>query len=543
MSLPPLASNDSVVYIVDDEEALILAENQLGRSQPLHEFGNLSEKDILKQAFEEVTSSSVTSEQSAKSKDDAITLYFDATNEKNVLEALSASEPSSSSNNVAEEEILTLVRAEDGSLQFASPMEEEAEVSTSAEGNKTGLPDVVNNRQVTSSNGSGEPSLLLVPTTGADGKITYVLQTAQPLQQNSKNNLNISKKTSRPSIIGKKQQRPPLTASQMLAASNARSGLMPKSRNSESISKPTRSYPLILPKPSVPKVIPTSAEKTDAAQLNEFQFVQKGSAFHTKQSLTNVQLTQVAKTLRASEKEVSSNPETRIVVEKESGEKVIYSVLYPEDIPKSKKQPSDDEVEEGSVQVEEYFPHELFSKAFLKKYQMKRRRGRPTKEEVFTIQEKPEIHEKKLRKEFGLSSTELQAVSKDIVSDREAKLENAKSKLAEDENDQEVVEEIEAEHNDENYQQISRTRSGRMSKPPAPKDATVSVIDKLKRVERPPEESEPRPKRRFHIPERFRCRVCHKIYLGDRKMNRHMRLFPSHGPPLQPPPPAATYET
>ena len=41
---------------------------------------------------------------------------------------------------------------------------------------------------------------------------------------------------------------------------------------------------------------------------------------------------------------------------------------------------------------------------------------------------------------------------------------------------------------------------------------------------------EPKARRKFNVPAKYRCRVCHKIYLGDRKMAKHMKAFPTHGP-------------
>ena len=41
---------------------------------------------------------------------------------------------------------------------------------------------------------------------------------------------------------------------------------------------------------------------------------------------------------------------------------------------------------------------------------------------------------------------------------------------------------------------------------------------------------EPKARRKFNVPAKYRCRVCNKIYLGDRKMAKHMKAFPTHGP-------------
>ena len=41
---------------------------------------------------------------------------------------------------------------------------------------------------------------------------------------------------------------------------------------------------------------------------------------------------------------------------------------------------------------------------------------------------------------------------------------------------------------------------------------------------------EPKARRKFTVPAKYRCRVCQKIYLGDRKMARHIKAYPTHGP-------------
>jgi len=132
--------------------------------------------------------------------------------------------------------------------------------------------------------------------------------------------------------------------------------------------------------------------------------------------------------------------------------------------------------------------------------------------------------------QFGITNEQ---VVKGIVSDRNAALDDLKEAAIskpEDEDDVETEEEKAAKV-------ASRTRSGRISRPPKTEMASA----KLAAANRPKDtaEDEPPPKRKFTVPERFRCRVCHKIYLGDRKMAKHMRLFPSHGPPHLPQLPTA----
>ena len=66
---------------------------------------------------------------------------------------------------------------------------------------------------------------------------------------------------------------------------------------------------------------------------------------------------------------------------------------------------------------------------------------------------------------------------------------------------------------------IRTTRSGRLSRPPAPKGEEFRrPVEKASSssATQPEQQPEPQPKRKFEIPERYRCRVCQKIYLGDK---------------------------
>jgi len=78
---------------------------------------------------------------------------------------------------------------------------------------------------------------------------------------------------------------------------------------------------------------------------------------------------------------------------------------------------------------------------------------------------------------------------------------------------------------------VSRTRSGRMSRPPTQHDddyqyrmppasmtqnqASDVIKDVTPEVKAELQAPTPRPKRKLSVPPRYRCRVCHKTYLGN----------------------------
>ena len=57
----------------------------------------------------------------------------------------------------------------------------------------------------------------------------------------------------------------------------------------------------------------------------------------------------------------------------------------------------------------------------------------------------------------------------------------------------------------------------------------------------PPTPAVSKAKRNINVPLKYRCKACNKIYLGDKKMSRHMKSHgPEHGPMAPPelPPPS-----
>ena len=209
--------------------------------------------------------------------------------------------------------------------------------------------------------------------------------------------------------------------------------------------------------------------------------------------------------------------------------------------------------EDDNVEVITLTPQQLFPEYFEKLSKRKKgaKRGRPRKGE--SANQPPAAAAKRLRKEFGFTQPQLQIVAKDIVDDKLVSKEKAHE-------DSFAVEfDVSGDSGGSGEQMaISRTRSGRVSRPPAAIDEDISakIKPKARDLDGPQVE---RVKRKLTIPDRYRCAVCHKIYLGDRKMKKHVKLFPNHGPspeslypslapqvhnnagagPLAPPPPPA----
>ncbi len=303
-----------------------------------------------------------------------------------------------------------------------------------------------------------------------------------------------------------------------------------------------------------------SASGTLGTDLNPIQLVQKGpGSFHTTQQLSSVQLSQVANILKRARgqelpRSAGGDQGTRIVVERPDGSKMVYKLLFPEDEEEEASRAKDKQEEEVEVELKSLLPHEIFpdssfaQKALLERASktsadtaanpVVRKRGRPRRS-ILQL-ERPEVHAKKLRKEFGLTMQELQVLDKDVVSDRDVEMEERKRQQRsreEEEGDDKAEEEEEEEADKTPPPAMARTRSGRVSRPPAPRDEEDALRNRLEQQRKAAaaaaeaaEPVEPQPKRKFHIQERYRCRVCHKIYLGDRKMNRHIKLYPSHGP-------------
>ena len=225
------------------------------------------------------------------------------------------------------------------------------------------------------------------------------------------------------------------------------------------------------------------------------------------------------------------------------GTKQVYKVVYPSHLkpettvnPKTidfidleeDALPKNNDVAEGQT-----FSVAAFVKEFSRRGRAKHRgRGRPRKGTPKVINEKKVFNE--LRKEFGLREERVKEFG-----------------LVEQEDETRPVD-------SESSSSSSRTRSGRLSRPPPKvrsKEDTENNIDHSDEItiresdhsgqgstpSSQVEDNIPLPARRNFIPPaKYICKVCGKIYLGDKKIAKHLKHFPSHEfatpePPITPP--------
>jgi hypothetical protein len=307
----------------------------------------------------------------------------------------------------------------------------------------------------------------------------------------------------------------------------------------------------------MPNTVNTSDPNLFGTTRFPIQLVQSKNTFRTLQPLNNSQVTQIAKMLKQPRGNRPGVKDPQIVYEdKINNRKLVYKIVCKEDIqppqpqtqiirpeePESSSESEDDlqEIRNSiSTQQQEYSysPQELMAMTdpatILNK---KRKRGRPSEFEKFFMPKPKHKHAKKLKSEFGLTEAQAQAVEKDIVDDNVVEVE------VKEEIDEEEAEKVLA---------ASRTRSGRISRPPrtivpnidlvsslanASTTGTISttlgsILDLPNLPPPPPVDNiEPKARRKFNVPAKYRCRVCNKIYLGDRKMARHVKAYPGHGP-------------
>ena len=253
---------------------------------------------------------------------------------------------------------------------------------------------------------------------------------------------------------------------------------------------------------------------------NPIQIVHEGKTYRSLQPLNNTQLTSIARELRETRPDFNAKDRKIVYVNEENNTRIEYKILYPEDVT--------EKVSEKNGPI--YFsPEELIlpNRNLLNKIKNEgglatRKRGRPSAmEKVFMKPQPQPNHAKRLCKEFGMTAQQAQAAEKDVVDD--STIEDK-----DDVDEQKVA------------MSSSRTRSGRVSRPPIPIDEefkATNVAPLAKDDVELPAPPTPKVKRNFNVPPKYRCKVCNKIYLGDRKMSRHMKNFSGHGPMAEPPPP------
>ena len=228
------------------------------------------------------------------------------------------------------------------------------------------------------------------------------------------------------------------------------------------------------------------------------------------------------------------------------GTKQVYTVVFPSASQISKPETTvnsktidfidleeDALIKNNDVADSQTFSVAAFVKEFSKRGRAKHRgRGRPRKGTPKVINERKVFNE--LRKEFGLREERVKEFGLVEQSEEETRQVDLESSAS-----------------------ASLTRSGRLSRPPPkvrnkedtennlnPSDE-MSIRDtgnNLSSVSSAKvEDNIPLPARRNFIPPaKYICKVCGKIYLGDKKIAKHLKHFPSHEfatpePPITPP--------
>ena len=210
------------------------------------------------------------------------------------------------------------------------------------------------------------------------------------------------------------------------------------------------------------------------------QLVQSGNVFRTLQPLNNTQVTQIAKTLKLNR----GVKDPQIVYEdKLNNRKLVYKIVCKEDVEAQKMQSKDIESTSESSEDEDDFgdirnsndiildPHDVLKMTdpatILGK---KRKRGRPTEFEKFFMPKPKKKHSSQLKEQFGFTMAQAQALESDIVDDKTIVEVEVKDENEEDDG--------------EGVLSSSRTRSGRLSRPPRtivpnliPNTSVGSILD------------------------------------------------------------------
>lgn len=234
---------------------------------------------------------------------------------------------------------------------------------------------------------------------------------------------------------------------------------------------------------------PKSTSAPLGSSANPIQIIQQGNTYHSTQVLTQDQLQQIAHVLQQQQvSKALNNGGKAVLYNPATNTRIIYRVIYPSELNKT----SDSERDHDS--------------SFQRGGPSSRGRGRP-------------------RKGWG-------------------------KKNEEDENKAEGPE-LSREEKEKRKKHRPRTRSGRISKPPAYMMRDYKRIHHLDFDEEPyddsdggysdyqvsDEDGEKRSYKAHHLPpgvttakpRNYKCRYCDKAYIGRGGLARHFRLNPSHG--------------
>lgn len=393
-------------------------------------------------------------------------------------------------------------------------------------------------------------SVIFVPTVQIDGGVAYTVQPRHGLTRPQQQSIDIHSAViqSGPSLVAPSVNviKPTTNQCQVISQSAAHKikpkTILPKSLNLTQIKSNIVYQSSILENNKSPvKILPTLPsiirKPSQGMSVRRIQLITGNNGQHrnieiiTKDGETSIKSDQQLSSLEV--KHVQSIIQHQKDFKGCEGEKQVYQVVYPSNV----QQPSHPPVTGGENIVEDRSIKESSINVSALVSQMKRKgngktkcRGRPRKGTPKIINKKKVY--KELKKELGIREVRVKEFG---LMEREEDFENSSAEMSGD-----FVKTTSK----------SRTRSGRLSRPPNRIQAITEEAEEETRMSegevsaagavtnmsnRPPPKVDyniphiPLPNRRnFVPPEKYICKVCGKLYLGDRKIAKHLKHFPSH---------------
>ncbi|XP_043260708.1 uncharacterized protein LOC122402175 [Colletes gigas] len=226
----------------------------------------------------------------------------------------------------------------------------------------------------------------------------------------------------------------------------------------------------------------TDASKPLGSSENPIQIVQQGQTFHSMQRLTPTQLKQIAHVLQQRSQEAAA-----------SNEKVVYRVVFPEELDLRLRNPGNLLKNRGG------------------------KRGRPKKSAI-----RPSLLPPKPPPIPDEEQEELKDERKKVVArTRSGRLSRPPRHMVRDYKHLHHLDFLQPDLDDSDggYSDYN-TNNDKLEEEESPKELLTGLEV---------------PKRK--ISDHFRCPTCNKIYLGRTRMARHFEMHPDHGSPEQLPPP------
>lgn len=276
-------------------------------------------------------------------------------------------------------------------------------------------------------------------------------------------------------------------------------------------------------KPSNSRVSSSNSAKPLGSSENPIQLVQQGQTFHSMQALSQAQLRQIATVLQQKHLNSNSTETKNVLFDEQTKTRIVYRVVYPEDV--DLQQPSSPIERSGGVG----------SQSAKSSSRTKGSRGRPVRKRRTKQPGTDKNTTKSERGNAPLDSTLSPAA--DIVKESDLKDEST------------PVEE--APKVDKKTASGSRTRSGRVIRPPKRMMKDFKRLHYTDFKERDGNDSDggysdysnpeqpvvKTPHQEVEVEltpvkkkiSRFSCPTCLKLYLGLGRMEKHFQQHPDHG--------------